>query len=164
VIEQSEKPLVLDKPAAAPATLSSKLIETVPVELEAFLGGARMTVAELTSSPALAQAGRLGGGGGGVDVSLTRIVSALILCLMLAALAALLLKRSGGRVDTRVLRRMFVRLPQAARRIDVIETRRVSQYADVCLLRCDGREYLILCAQQQQTVLRDAPAAVEAEA
>ena len=51
VIEQTEKPLILATPAAAPApaTLSSKLIESVPVELEAFLGGARMTVAELTA-------------------------------------------------------------------------------------------------------------------
>ncbi|MES2442148.1 MAG: hypothetical protein V4574_04905 [Pseudomonadota bacterium] len=114
-----------------------------------------------TPSPALAQAGRLGGGGGGVDVSLTRIVTALILCLMLAALAVLLLKRSGGKVDVAVMRRLFARLPAAERRIEVIETRRVSQYADVCLMRCDGRDYLILCAQHQQTVLRDAPAAEE---
>ncbi|MES2442147.1 MAG: FliM/FliN family flagellar motor switch protein [Pseudomonadota bacterium] len=53
--EQTEKPFVLDTPAPAPAstpapaTLSSKLIESVPVELEAFLGGARMTVAQLAA-------------------------------------------------------------------------------------------------------------------
>lgn len=108
------------------------------------------------ASPALAQAGRLGGGGS-VDVSLTRIITALILCLMLAALAALLLKRSGGKIDVPALRGLFAQMPVAPRRIQVIETRRVSQYADVCLLRCDGRDYLILSAQQQQTVLRDAP-------
>jgi hypothetical protein len=118
----------------------------------------------LGASPALAQAGRLGGGGGGVDVSLTRIVTALILCLMLAALAVLLLKRSGGKVDLPALRGLFARMPVAARRIEVIETRRVSQHAEVCLLRCDGRDYLILCAQQQQTVLRDSPSAVEEDA
>lgn len=116
------------------------------------------------AAPALAQAGRLGGGGGGVDVSLTRVITALILCLMLAALAVLLLKRSGGKVDLPALRGMFARMPVAARRIEVIETRRVSQHAEVCLLRCDGRDYLILCAQQQQTVLRDSPSAVEEEA
>ncbi len=108
------------------------------------------------SSPVLAQPGRLGGGGG-VDVSLTRIITALILCLMLAALTALLLKRSGGKIDLPALRGLFARMPVASRRIEVVETRRVSQHADVCLLRCDGRDYLILCAQQQQTVLRDAP-------
>ena len=52
MIDQTNEPLVLDKTAmssGAPATLSSKLIESVPVELEAFLGSARMTVAELTA-------------------------------------------------------------------------------------------------------------------
>jgi hypothetical protein len=108
-----------------------------------------------SAAPALAQ--RLGGGGG-VDVSLTRIAMALILCLMIAALAVLLLKRNGGRIDLPAFHRL-VPAARPARRIDVIETRRVSQYADVCLLRCDGREYLILCAQQQQTLLREAPTA-----
>ncbi len=108
----------------------------------------------LAASPALAQAGHLGGGGA-VDVSLTRIVLALILCVMVAVLAVLLLKRSGGKVDLAAIGRLFVKLP-VQRRIEVIETRRVSQYADVCLVRCDAREYLILCAPQQQTVLREA--------
>jgi hypothetical protein len=111
----------------------------------------------LSAEPALAHAGRLGGGGE-LNISLTRIVTALLLCLMLAALAVLLLKRSGGKFDLAAIRRLIVRAP-ADRRITVIETRRVSQHADVCLLRCDGRDYLILCAAQQQTVLRDTPAA-----
>lgn len=115
----------------------------------------------LAASPAMASAGRLGGGGA-LNVSLTRIVTALLLCLMLAVLAALLIKRGGGKVDVAALRQLFTRLP-TQRRIQVVETRRVSQYADVCLVRCDGAEYLILCAQQQQTVLREAPA-TEAEA
>lgn len=109
------------------------------------------------SSPALAQAGKLGGGGGGVDVSMTRVISALVLCLMLAALAVMLLKRNGGKIDLPKLGGLFVKLPVAARRIDVIETRRVSAHAEVCLLRCDGRDYLILSSAQQQTVLREAP-------
>lgn len=107
----------------------------------------------LIAQPSFAHAGRLGGGGD-LGISLTRIVTALLLCVMLAVLAALLLKRNGGKVDLTAIRRLIVRLP-AQRRIDVVETRRVSQHADVCLLRCDGREYLILCAAQQQTVLRE---------
>lgn len=116
----------------------------------------------LGAMPALASPGRLGGGGA-LDISLTRIVMALLLCLMIAALAALLLKRGGGKLDLKALRRMFAQLP-AQRRIEVIETRRVSQHADVCLLRCDGREYLILCAAQRQTVLREADAPAPASA
>lgn len=102
------------------------------------------------ASPAGAQ--RLGGGGD-LNISLTRIVMALVLCLMLAGLAILLLKRGGGRVDLATLRKLVVAMP-VRRRIDVIETRRVSQHADLCLFRCDDEEYLVLCAQQQQTVLR----------
>lgn len=111
-------------------------------------------VAYLLSTPfAFAQPGRLGGGGT-LNLSLTRIVMALILCLMLAVLAAFALKRGGGRVDLSRLRGLVRTLP-AERRIEVLETRRVSQYADICLVRCDGREYLFLCAPQQQTVLRE---------
>lgn len=115
----------------------------------------------MITPPALAQAGRLGGGGGGVDVSLTRIVMALILCLMLAGLAAMLLKRGGGKIDLAGLQTLFSRMPAAARRIDVVETRRISQYADVCLLRCDGRDYLILCAANQQTILNTTPTSMQ---
>lgn len=116
-----------------------------------------------SASAAFAQPGRLGGGGS-LNLSLTRIVMSLLLCLMLAALAAFALKRSGGRIDLKRVRGLLANLP-AQRRIDVVETRRVSQFADICLLRCDGREYLILCAQQQQLVLRDAEcaAAIESE-
>lgn len=111
---------------------------------------------------ALAQPGRLGGGGS-LNLSLTRIVMALLLCLMLAALAALALKRGGGRIALPRLRGLVAALP-AQRRVEVLETRRVSQYADVCLLRCDGREYLVLCAQQQQLLLRESECAVPAPA
>lgn len=111
-------------------------------------------LAYLVSAPAaFAQPGRLGGGGA-LNLSLTRIVMSLILCLMLAALAAFALKRSGGRIDVKRLRGMIATLP-AQRRIEVIETRRASQYADVCLIRCDGREYLVLSSQEQQLVLRE---------
>lgn len=104
----------------------------------------------VAASPAAAQ--RLGGGGD-LNISLSRIVIALVLCLMLAGLAILLLKRGGGRVDLAALRKLVVAMP-ARRRIDVIETRRVSQHADLCLFRCDDEEYLVLCAQHHQTVLR----------
>jgi hypothetical protein len=107
----------------------------------------------VVASPAMAQA-RLGGGGS-LDLSLTRIGMALILCLMLAALAVLLIKRSGGRVDLSAIRRRLASTLPQQRRIDVIESRRVSLHADICLVRCDSREYLILCAPQQQTVLRE---------
>jgi hypothetical protein len=108
----------------------------------------------LCAVPAAAQ--RLGGGAP-LNISLIRVVMALLLCLMIAGAVVLLLKRNGGRIDTAALRRLLVRLP-AERRIDIVETRRISQHGDVCLLRCDGREYLVLSAEGQMTVLRDAEA------
>jgi hypothetical protein len=57
-----------------------------------------------------------------------------------------------------VVRRLFAALP-TARRIEVIESRRVSQHADLCLVRCDGEEYLILSSAQQQQILRGGAAA-----
>ena len=107
------------------------------------------------ATPALAQPGRLGGGEA-LDVSLARIVAALVLCLMLAALAALLLRRGGGRLDLSALRSLTG--PPPERRIEVIETRRISPHADLCLLRCGGREFLILCSQAAQQVLRESTA------
>lgn len=116
----------------------------------------------LVPGAALAGAGRLGGGGE-LNVSLARVVLALLFCLMVAGVAVLLIKRGGGRIDLGALRGALVRLP-AARRIEVIETRRVSQHADICLFRCGGREYLVLCTAQQQTVLRDSEVACGVEA
>lgn len=105
--------------------------------------------------PALAHAQRLGGGGD-LNISLGRIVAALLLCLVVAGAAALILKRGGGRIDVTAFRSMFAR-SIATRRIEIIESRRVSQHADLALVRCDGQEYLILCSAQQQQLLRQSP-------
>lgn len=96
--------------------------------------------------------GRLGGGGA-VDVSLARIVSALVVCLLLSGAAAWAIKRGGGRVDWRCLHGWGA---APVRRIAVIEARRISAHADVCLFRCDGRDYLILSSATGQRVLHRA--------
>lgn len=97
------------------------------------------------------------GGGGAPDISFARVTAALVLCLIVAVLAALLLKRGGGKVDLASLRTLLKGV-RDDRRIDVIETRRISQHAEICIVRCDDREYVILSAQQQQMVLHDAVA------
>ncbi|RHW18953.1 hypothetical protein D1610_02110 [Sphingomonas gilva] len=104
--------------------------------------------------------GRLGGGGG-VDIPIGRIFAVTMLCIMLAALAAFAIKRGGGRVRVGALSNLLRRLP-ADRRMQVIETRRASQFADVCLIRCDDREYLALCSQHQFLLLRESAAAEDA--
>ncbi|WP_156347249.1 MULTISPECIES: hypothetical protein [unclassified Sphingomonas] len=90
------------------------------------------------------------GGGAALDVSLTRIVVALLLCLTLAVLAVVLVRRGGGRLTLPI---------RAERRIAVIESRRISPHADLCLLRCDGQEYVILSSAAGQQVLRQGPVA-----
>ena len=117
---------------------------------------ALVAVATFSATPALAQ--RLGGGTAS-DISVGRIVAALVLCVIAAVLAILLLKRGGGRIDFAGL--TSFRKLAVARRIDVVETRRISQHADLCLVRCDGQDYLILTAQGQQSVLREGPARCE---
>lgn len=115
----------------------------------------------MATTPAWAGGTRLAGGGS-LDVSLGRIVSALVLCLMLAGVAALLLKRSGGKVDLTALRSLS-RGAVHRRRITIIETRRVSQHGDVCLFRCDGMDYLVLSSSSSQQVLRTTAAGPDAE-
>ena len=116
----------------------------------------------LWSGNALANATRLGGGGG-LDLSLTRIVISLLLCLGIAVSVILLIRRSGGRANLGALRTLLARDLPAEQRIRVLESRRISAHADVCLVRCDQVEYLILCSPQQQQLLREQPTARDTE-
>jgi flagellar biogenesis protein FliO len=96
----------------------------------------------------------LGGGGGSLDISLGRIIASLVICLMIAVLAILLIRQRGGRGD---LAAIFSRLQPQARAIEVVETRRLSPHADICLVRHDGRDYLLVLQQGSMQLLRDAP-------
>ncbi len=109
------------------------------------MAGLTLLAAGAAAAPRLA-------GGGALDISLTRIVAALVLCLLAAMLAAILMKRGGGRIDLSRLRQGV-----GERRIAVIESRRISPHADLCLLRCDGDEYLILSSATVQQVVRSRP-------
>lgn len=116
-------------------------------------------MAAQTSSAALAttwataaHAQRLGGGGG-VDIPVGRIIAAFILCALLAVAVAVILKRRGKGGGIVSLRAVFAS-SLAQRRIEVIETRRASAHADICLVRCDDDEYLLLCSPQRNIVLR----------
>lgn len=108
------------------------------------------------AAPALAS-----GLGGGEDLSVPwgRIVLSFLACAALAWGAILLLRRyqaGSGMLPTRLA------LPRAPERaIAIVETRRVSQHGDACLLRCRGKAYLLLVTPHQVTVLdsfaEDAP-------
>ncbi len=103
----------------------------------------------------LAPASAAGGLGGGepLEVSLGRIVAALLISLIVAGLAVFAIRQRGGRIDLGRLR-----LPARAASIEVVETRRVSQHADICLIRHRGNEYLLLLMAGDARVLSEAVA------
>lgn len=83
-----------------------------------------------------------------------RIALAFLLCIALAIAAVLTLRRHQGRQDWAILTRCFSTMAQVPRRqITVIETRRVSQHGDVCLIHCHGRAYLLAMGQGHATLL-----------
>lgn len=77
-----------------------------------------------------------------------RIVLAFVFCIALAVGAIAILRHHQGRLRFTFAARAFPAMAQAPRRrIEVIETRRISQHGDVCLLHCGGHSYLIAMGQ-----------------
>ncbi len=107
----------------------------------------------LAPMPALAQ--QLGGGAG-PDVSAIRIVAALVVCVAAALALALFISRRGrpSKISADWLTAKLHR-----GRIAVLETRRVSAHADICLVHCDGKEYLLACGSGDIRVLSEIDAA-----
>jgi len=101
------------------------------------------------------------GQGDSTDIPWLRLAAALILCLGLAAGAALALRRRLGLGGVpapdawrRLLAELGVRAPTApAPRLTDIETRRLSPQVAVSTFRCDGRGYMVVASQQGQLVL-----------
>ena len=87
-----------------------------------------------------------------------RIALAFGFCLALAIAAIGLLRHHQGRLRLAGLARRFPALRPAPRRqITVIESRRVSQHGDVCLLHCHGHSYLIALGQGDMLLLDRQP-------
>lgn len=97
----------------------------------------------LPVAPALAQ--RLGQGTG-AEVPVWRVLGALLLCLALAVAAAYILRRRMNGVMPRSLR-------GAERRLQLVETMRLSHQVDLCIVRCDGRELLVAATPHGATAL-----------
>jgi hypothetical protein len=104
------------------------------------------------AAPSLAFAQRLGGAPE-FETPWLRLIVGLLLCTLVAALAAVVIRRfmhAGSPVNGR-----FLFLGAAPRRLRVIETHRLSAHADVCMFTCEGREYLVVVSAAGATVLRD---------
>lgn len=99
--------------------------------------------------PTMASAQQLAGGAG-FEVSLVRVFAALLVCIAAAFAVILLIRSRGGKA------RGFRNLASAfgrTGRIELIESRRLSPHADLCLFRCDETEYLVLCSAGHAQVL-----------
>ncbi len=104
-----------------------------------------------TASPVWAQ--HLAGGAS-PDISVVRVVVALFVSLVIGLGLLIAHRRLPGRSNFgQVLGKLAGELG-SKRRIDVLEARRISPHADVCLVRCDTDEYVILCGPAGSKVLR----------
>lgn len=121
----------------------------------AAAGIAGAALLALAAAPAWAQ--RIGQGTG-AEVPIWRVLGALALCLALAVAAAYVLRR-----------RMGGSLPLAlgrGRRLQLIETLRLSHQVDICLIACDGAEFLVAATPHGATTINanvPAPPAPQAE-
>jgi flagellar biogenesis protein FliO len=95
--------------------------------------------------PHTVSAQQLGQGSSGADISSWQIFSLLIFLALLVAAALALVKFRGRPLQ-------FFR-PAADRRIEIIETARMSVQSTVCLIRYDGFDYLLAITAQSVTVI-----------
>lgn len=110
----------------------------------------------LAEQPAVAQTL---GTGKSFDLPLIRIIAGLIICSLVALVAALLLRRyAGGRIPSLAWLRAGAPSPDVSRRIAVLETRRLSPHADACRFVSADREYLVLLTPTGATLLRESEA------
>jgi flagellar biogenesis protein FliO len=96
----------------------------------------------LTAAPALAQ--RLGQGTD-AELPVWRVLGALAFCLALALAAAILLKRRLGGPG----RAAFGR----ARRLQLVESLRLSHHIDLCVISCDGAEFMLAATPHGVTLI-----------
>lgn len=112
--------------------------------------------------PTALRAQNLGGGGDGPDISAARMVAAVLICVA-AAFALAFAVRGRGKSAVSSRRHWLSGAIAGSRRIEVVEARRLSSFADICLIRCDGTEYLLVCGASGQQVLRRSSLSADAE-
>lgn len=104
------------------------------------------------------------GQGEATGISLWRVVGALLLCVLVAFLGGLALQwKMTGRIGLSNLQRMG--RYRSSRRLRLIETMRLNQHVDLCLVYCDGRELLIAASGEGAQILeRKRPSSLDAAA
>ncbi|WP_420606056.1 hypothetical protein [Novosphingopyxis sp.] len=96
------------------------------------------------------------GQGEDIGVSVWRVLAALLLCLGIAVAVILALRKQGGRIDLKALA-SGLRSGGSIRpsRIEIVESRRASSRAEVVLLRCDEREFLVMISDTSLVTLEE---------
>ena len=104
--------------------------------------------------PSVAQAQSLATGSA-PDIPWFRLLLSLAFCIAVAWGAVRLLKYYQRRGIANPIKSLLERQGAASqRRIAIIETRRASLHADLCLVECDGDTYLLALTPAGATVLR----------
>lgn len=94
-----------------------------------------------------AQAQQLGGAQT-ADISIWRVLAALLFCLVLAAAAAFALRyRMTGRLD------IHLRMAGPTRRMTLVDRLRLTPQAELCLVTIDGQECLLAVSPSSVEVL-----------
>lgn len=97
------------------------------------------------------------GGGESIDLPVGRLVFGLILSITLAWGAALLVRRAQ-RGSSRSGLSFWKLSDRTGQRVRILETRRAAQNAEICLVACDEREYLIAFCNGHAVILRESTA------
>ncbi len=108
-------------------------------------------VALLDASPAF---GQTLGQAPDDTISIWRVAFALLLCLGLAVAGAYAIKARLGMASPLAL---FSFAGERTRRLQLIESLRLTQKSDLCLVRCDGRELLFLTSDHGVQVIEPGP-------
>ncbi len=106
-------------------------------------------------APGAASAQQLGGAAA-LPVSPIRVAAALLFCLAAVFAIVMLLRRRQTGSALPLLSSFLPKL-NARSRIRIIEARRLSPFADLCIVRCDDCEYVVLCGQAGIELLKTTP-------
>lgn len=94
----------------------------------------------------------------GAGISLWRVFGAWLLCIGIAVLLILALRRvRAGRMNAGIGSLLPRGLGAGARAIDIVETRRVNMAVDLCIFDYDGERYLIAVGAGGSTLLDRSP-------
>lgn len=106
--------------------------------------------------PARASWAQTLGQGSDDGISLWRVLAALLLCLVLAVVGGFALKK---RLDgsTPTLATLFKRGPTTRRRLKLVESLRIGTQVELCIVTCDGREFLVATSTQGVQLLQRLP-------